>query len=239
MLRIYSCSPTCECGGRKHATIRKDSSSAGFLSVRKLYYTDNDIDIQAWQTPKTVGDLRQISSANFAAIKFHRSKVTEQQHQSRISRKIVFESRCSARKNYRKPVVSAQNQKNYFSGVECKDEVYAAHQLACVKYETSPTPKVIVEPIDSNNGGSNKKSAIEKDGPPLPIKTVPQRSGPIAVTAKLFSSFEPPKEPPAEIAGRPHTATKTIFAPRTEDMSKGFLTFSEEEPGLTSKYRTY
>uniref|UniRef100_A0AAR5PAB4 Hypoxia-inducible factor 1-alpha n=1 Tax=Dendroctonus ponderosae TaxID=77166 RepID=A0AAR5PAB4_DENPD len=132
------------------------------------------------------------------------------------------------------------------SGVECKDEVYSAHQLACVKYETSPTlesasqigcsvlrPKVIVEPIDNNNGGSSKKSAIEADCPPSPLKTVPPRSRPIAVTAKLFSSFEPPKEPPAESAGRPHTATKTIFAPRTEDMSKGFLTFSEEEPGLT------
>lgn len=35
---------------------------------------------------------------------------------------------------------------------------------------------------------------------------------------------------------RPKTATSKIFAPRTEEMSKGFLTFSEEEPGLTSKY---
>ncbi|KAK0088367.1 hypothetical protein PV325_012265 [Microctonus aethiopoides] len=29
------------------------------------------------------------------------------------------------------------------------------------------------------------------------------------------------------------TATASIFAPRTEDMNKGFLTFSEDQPGLT------
>jgi hypoxia-inducible factor 1 alpha len=33
----------------------------------------------------------------------------------------------------------------------------------------------------------------------------------------------------------PQTATASIFAPRTKDMNKGFLTFSEDQPGLTSK----
>jgi hypoxia-inducible factor 1 alpha len=32
------------------------------------------------------------------------------------------------------------------------------------------------------------------------------------------------------------SVTSTIFAPRTEEMNKGFLTFSEDEAGLTSKY---
>ncbi|CAG5108191.1 Protein of unknown function [Cotesia congregata] len=31
----------------------------------------------------------------------------------------------------------------------------------------------------------------------------------------------------------PQTATASIFAPRTEDMNKGFLTFSDDQPGLT------
>ncbi|XP_011504674.1 PREDICTED: hypoxia-inducible factor 1-alpha [Ceratosolen solmsi marchali] len=31
----------------------------------------------------------------------------------------------------------------------------------------------------------------------------------------------------------PQTATASIFAPRTKDMNKGFLTFSEDQPGLT------
>ena len=37
----------------------------------------------------------------------------------------------------------------------------------------------------------------------------------------------------------PQTATASIFAPRTEDMNKGFLTFSEDQPGLTSEYTTF
>lgn len=32
------------------------------------------------------------------------------------------------------------------------------------------------------------------------------------------------------------TATASIFAPRTEDMNTGFLTYSEDQPGLTSKF---
>jgi hypoxia-inducible factor 1 alpha len=32
------------------------------------------------------------------------------------------------------------------------------------------------------------------------------------------------------------SVTSKIFAPRTKDMNKGFLTFSEDEAGLTSKY---
>lgn len=34
----------------------------------------------------------------------------------------------------------------------------------------------------------------------------------------------------------PQPATAKIFAPRTEDMNKGFLMFSDDEPGLTSKF---
>lgn len=35
---------------------------------------------------------------------------------------------------------------------------------------------------------------------------------------------------------RPQSATSKIFTPRTEEMNKGFLMFSDEQPGLTSKY---
>lgn len=46
------------------------------------------------------------------------------------------------------------------------------------------------------------------------------------------------QDTPLSITNRssPQTATASIFAPRTEDMNKGFLTFSEDQPGLTSKY---
>ncbi|XP_008554125.1 hypoxia-inducible factor 1-alpha isoform X2 [Microplitis demolitor] len=43
------------------------------------------------------------------------------------------------------------------------------------------------------------------------------------------------QDTPLSITNRssPQTATASIFAPRTEDMNKGFLTFSEDQPGLT------
>ncbi|XP_077297759.1 uncharacterized protein LOC143919358 [Arctopsyche grandis] len=44
------------------------------------------------------------------------------------------------------------------------------------------------------------------------------------------SAITPPAAPPHP---RPQPATAKIFAPRTEEMNKGFLMFSEEEPGLT------
>lgn len=37
----------------------------------------------------------------------------------------------------------------------------------------------------------------------------------------------------------PKATTAKIFAPRTEDMNKGFLTFSDDDTGLTSKLKEY
>lgn len=64
-------------------------------------------------------------------------------------------------------------------------------------------------------------------GPPKEIHV------PLVVTAEILSSPSPPPPP----ISRPQTATSKIFAPRTEEMSKGFLTFSDDEPGLTSKWK--
>uniref|UniRef100_A0A182NG12 Uncharacterized protein n=1 Tax=Anopheles dirus TaxID=7168 RepID=A0A182NG12_9DIPT len=77
-------------------------------------------------------------------------------------------------------------------------------------------------------------------------------TSPQSVTAKLFVTLPPASggasAAAAAAAGcnggggasgagsKPQHATEKIFAPRTEDMNKGFLMFSEEEPGLTSKY---
>lgn len=55
------------------------------------------------------------------------------------------------------------------------------------------------------------------------------------VPVALPKLYGPPPGPP--LASRPQTATSKLFAPRTEEMNKGFLMFSEEEPGLTSKYQ--
>lgn len=98
--------------------------------------------------------------------------------------------------------------------MECKDEIYSASQLS-VKSETlcnnNNVPDIVVT--------SEESAEVQQ---------------PVTVTAKFIVPFveTPASTPPP----RPQTATSKIFAPRTEEMSKGFLTFSEEEPGLTSEY---
>ncbi|XP_076667210.1 HIF-1 transcription factor component sima isoform X2 [Andrena cerasifolii] len=75
------------------------------------------------------------------------------------------------------------------------------------------------------------KPAIEYD----PEATV-RRDRPQAVTRHLFAPIATQQQQQQEqISCRPppQTATASIFAPRTEDMNKGFLTFSEDQPGLT------
>lgn len=61
----------------------------------------------------------------------------------------------------------------------------------------------------------------------------------IRTPAKVVQSLDsspPPLMPLPSAFSRPQAATSKIFAPRTEEMNKGFLMFSEEEPGLTSMY---
>ncbi|GBP67807.1 hypothetical protein EVAR_53803_1 [Eumeta japonica] len=74
------------------------------------------------------------------------------------------------------------------SGIECRDDVFAVHQLQHADLKPS------VEPAE------------------------PARQAAVTVA--------PPEE------ARPKPATELIFAPRTKDMNKGFLTFSQDE-GLT------
>lgn len=110
---------------------------------------------------------------------------------------------------------------NYvISGVECKDEIYSASQFSSVKSESpnnnnsKPVPEIVLSVVDDNN------------------KVLETGRKPVSSTAKLFANIEIDKEP-ENTSVRPHTATTKIFGPRTKDMNKGFLTFSEEEPGLT------
>lgn len=77
--------------------------------------------------------------------------------------------------------------------------------------------------------------AIEKT--PSPVVIQDENSSKLAnVIEKPPLVVVSPSSPILSPSPRPQTATSKIFAPRTEEMSKGFLTFSEEEPGLTSKY---
>lgn len=108
--------------------------------------------------------------------------------------------------------------------MECKDEIYSASQFSSVKSESTnnsskPVPEIVLSVVDDNS------------------KVLETGRKPVSSTAKLFANIEIDKEP--ENTVRPHTATTKIFGPRTKDMNKGFLTFSEEEPGITSKYNPF
>ncbi|XP_058465231.1 protein similar isoform X2 [Malaya genurostris] len=88
----------------------------------------------------------------------------------------------------------------------------------------------------------------------VPANAAAVRKVPLSVTAKLFVTLSPSASSGSGTAvptttttnptttttnttvgngNKPKYATDKIFAPRTQDMNKGFLMFSEEEPGLT------
>ncbi|XP_019887026.1 hypoxia-inducible factor 1-alpha isoform X1 [Ooceraea biroi] len=83
------------------------------------------------------------------------------------------------------------------------------------------------------------KPAVERDS----SGSIGCRDQPQAVTRHLFAPLpltvqqqqqqQQQEQPQLSCRPSPQTATASIFAPRTEDMNKGFLTFSEDQPGLT------
>lgn len=90
-----------------------------------------------------------------------------------------------------------------------------------------PKPQPISRPVSVTASiFSSSAAAAKKDKP-----------SPQSVTAKLFVTLSPQAAATSPSPGggcnKPKHATEKIFAPRTEDMNKGFLMFSEEEPGLT------
>lgn len=118
-----------------------------------------------------------------------------------------------------------------YSGIECRDEIYSSHQLACstvkVKCENTSTGTVSVVTEGAGSADSGFESPESSDSGP--------RESPVA-QAPLPKLYAPALGPPIK---RPQTATSRLFAPRTEEMNKGFLMFSEEEPGLTSKFQLF
>ncbi|CAH1112318.1 unnamed protein product [Psylliodes chrysocephalus] len=109
---------------------------------------------------------------------------------------------------------------NYIiSGLECKDEIYSSSQYLVVKTENKSKPEAVIPEIIISDTKEPNNNEVK---PKIEVKR------PISSTRKLFGNL---KE--VEGSSRPISATSTIFAPRTEDMNKGFLTFSDEEPGLT------
>ncbi|KAL4708265.1 hypothetical protein ACJJTC_016314 [Scirpophaga incertulas] len=95
--------------------------------------------------------------------------------------------------------------------IECKDEVFAAHQMQHADLK----PLVVSAPVAPAPVSTPVVAALPVP-PTAPIKTAP--------TAAV-SNIPPDEE-------RPIPVTELIFAPRKKEMNKGFLMFSPDE-GLT------
>ncbi|XP_065338951.1 hypoxia-inducible factor 1-alpha-like isoform X2 [Cloeon dipterum] len=98
------------------------------------------------------------------------------------------------------------------SGVEAGDEVCSVNQLTSVKDDEPPPLLPPTAPVESKP--QQKPPPPQQQQPPSPARS-------LAASPSLL---------PYPL---PQAATSKIFMPRTEDMSKGFLTFSDDEPGLT------
>lgn len=94
------------------------------------------------------------------------------------------------------------------------NQVSAPQSVTAKLFKSSPGPQVVTSRLFT----------------PAPAAVQPPQHQPTSVTAKLFTKATPPQPNP-----EPQIATSKIFVPRTEDMNKGFLTFSDDESGLTSK----
>ncbi|XP_022911748.2 hypoxia-inducible factor 1-alpha isoform X1 [Onthophagus taurus] len=111
---------------------------------------------------------------------------------------------------------------NYvISEIECKDEIYSSCQLqSSIKLEA--VKKQQQTKVEDNNNNSEKSVVVEGIA-----KKVKAPNKPLTVTEKILGG-------PSEIGQTlRQTATSKLFVPRTEEMSKGFITFSEEEPDIT------
>ncbi|CAG9864042.1 unnamed protein product [Phyllotreta striolata] len=131
-------------------------------------------------------------------------------------------------------LINDKNQKpqsvvcvNYVvSGLECKDEVYSTEQYLNVQ----SSPKIVVQKADNNNNNNNDSEEIDDEENDVKSEIDVERTK-SSVREPLGSLNDSEQE--GCNCGKPISATSSIFAPRTEDMNKGFLTFSDEEPGLT------
>lgn len=104
-----------------------------------------------------------------------------------------------------------------------------------VKKEVLPAtrPTVVTSKIFSGLPKPGRQNEIRSIVQPLPVSVTPTNSF-FPVSPNTLSPV-PEASKPVTRTLRPQLATSTIFAPRTEDMNKGFLMFSDDEPGLTSE----
>ncbi|VVC35310.1 Hypothetical protein CINCED_3A022974 [Cinara cedri] len=146
------------------------------------------------------------------------------------------------------------------SGVEHGDEIYSLCQIpVVVKTEVpdnsslplppSPPALLLVQKVSSTEKIIKPKCLVDTttfllpsgdgrvylpeektDKPAAKASEVPATTTTIAATSSTFNVI---KKKPIVCSESPKATTAKIFAPRTEDMNKGFLTFSDDDTGLT------
>lgn len=155
---------------------------------------------------------------------------------------------------------------HFYSGVEHADEIYSLCQLSPVvckpaiqdkpsspqkqKQQKEQSHQQKQQPVTS----AKKPSSTEKVFKPKCLVDsstflLPAGNGPVyldvngdgkprAVSQSVTSTASVIKKKPESCLESPKATTSKIFAPRTEDMNKGFLTFSDDDTGLTSEYHS-
>ncbi|XP_042868035.1 hypoxia-inducible factor 1-alpha-like isoform X2 [Penaeus japonicus] len=112
------------------------------------------------------------------------------------------------------------------SGVESPGEILSELQLMCSKSSSTNSSK---EP-------DSTCSKVESSSPPVSISSptvAPSVPTPTLPLPKSPTQSKTPRVTPAGPPPTPVATTSKIFAPRTEEMNKGFLTFSEDDPQCT------
>lgn len=128
---------------------------------------------------------------------------------------------CGNNKNFTsKPIIAEADNKKETSGVSNKNTIHPINTIKVNNCEiVNKRPRSVTAAIFAH------PTYLTPKAEPQPLRKHPST----ATTATKHRAAHTAK------AFRPQSVTNTIFAPRTEDMNKGFLMFSEEEPGLTSK----
>lgn len=139
----------------------------------------------------------------------------------------------------RKPAIEDKVEKHIKTEVETVPQFVTAKIFSSSVKKEVPSvtrPTAVTSKIFSGIPKPVKQDEIPSivEVQPLPVSITPTNSF-FPVSPNTLSPV-PESDKPTTRTLRPQLATSKIFAPRTEDMNKGFLMFSDDEPGLTSEY---
>ncbi|XP_011696892.1 PREDICTED: uncharacterized protein LOC105455341 [Wasmannia auropunctata] len=107
------------------------------------------------------------------------------------------------------------------------DEPAAVNRLNCRQSFAKKTPFIFQDKPTVVSDSSDSAGHCDR-----PQSVTRHLFAPLAAAVQQQEQQQQQQEQ-SQLSCRPQTATASIFAPRTEDMNKGFLTFSEDQPGLT------